>query len=554
MEEEIPESKKIKLPSSDYVRFRLDTNSFSLSDADEGNSLVSFYPDTSSTYDRLMSTTNPIKRAIIRVGYQYKEQIKNIPWVRRNAFKLKAQYLSEVSKPVRDFSPILSLNGHDFLGKLYQLSFGRDIDVDGLNYWSRELIGGAPKEAVVYAVTKSKEYTGAPIRNIDQYRNAYYRYKAKKALKKTPILGWLIKFIQMPSQFEKSLIETNLRHFEIRSEIQQSNYSLQESLKSNELQLQSGLEDLESKLEDLESKLGNLESKLENLENGHVPLMEKMITDAHRKIDEMAVVSNKILATPIPVISGFPGGVNVIQTPRFILGVPSEEWRLGAFLARYGGFEFGSEKVFESLLKPGMVVIDLGANLGVYTILALQKGCEVHSFEPTPRIFNLLEENIAVNGFEPSGKAHTYQLAITDHIGDLTFYGFSAKSGHNSIYKNVESDYEVKVKSDTLDHVLGDLHQIDFIKMDIEGAELAALNGMTNILNANPDLKIIMEFGPENMVAASVDPSVVIDWLRSRGFSWKVINEQSGELEDWTDSQLLGAFSVNLLLQRSFNG
>ena len=150
------------------------------------------------------------------------------------------------------------------------------------------------------------------------------------------------------------------------------------------------------------------------------------------------------------------------------------------YLSQTGHFEAGSEQFFEACLRPGMTVLDLGANLGMYTLRALRKGCRVFSYEPTPRTCRLLQQNIKVNGFLESGRSH------------VVFFEIPGMCGHNSIYEEDRETRSITVPTVTLESQIEEIGRGDVIKMDIEGAEYRALLGMRRLLEGNPQVQILM--------------------------------------------------------------
>ncbi len=282
-------------------------------------------------------------------------------------------------------------------------------------------------------------------------------------------------------------------------------------------------------------------------------LNTSIATSSSKKLDELPEFINGNSVKSKTVISGFPGGVTSVYADDFVFGVPSEEWGLAAWLSLYGHFEYGSETLFEKLIKPGMTVLDVGANLGIYTLRALRAGCEVYSYEPTPSTYNILLNNIKANGFAETGRSHAFNLAVSDKEGTAEFCVIDGICGQsNSFYSsdNIDIKEKIQVRTAVLDELLSDVPKIDFIKMDIEGAEYAALIGMKKLLSKNPNVKILMEFAPCHMVRANVKPEAMLELIKELGFNYYSIDERTGELCDTNDQTLLECSSENLLLTK----
>jgi len=128
--------------------------------------------------------------------------------------------------------------------------------------------------------------------------------------------------------------------------------------------------------------------------------------------------------------------------------------------------------------RPGWNIIDLGANKGFFASWALTKSptSRVHCYEPDPRNFRALQENI-----KPfAGAATTHQTAIGASAGSLTLFRLAGRAGQNSVFRSRaesrgEIVAEITVKVIALADLLGDLGEVDLLKIDVEGAEYGIL-------------------------------------------------------------------------------
>ncbi len=147
------------------------------------------------------------------------------------------------------------------------------------------------------------------------------------------------------------------------------------------------------------------------------------------------------------------------------------------------------------VLAPGEVFWDVGANLGYFTLLAavcLRNTGQVVAFEPGPRTFERLTENISLN---PFGNILTCRVAVTDREGEAVLYHDQGSAdGRANLYRpgpdQTESD---RVRTVTLDgwRRQEGLAEPDFIKLDVEGAELAALTGAEETLATGRPLLLV---------------------------------------------------------------
>lgn len=160
-----------------------------------------------------------------------------------------------------------------------------------------------------------------------------------------------------------------------------------------------------------------------------------------------------------------------------------------------GGHELLTTEIFKKEVKQGDIVLDLGANIGYYSLLASRlvgKGGRVYAFEPDPTNFRLLLKNIELN-------KHTNivptQKAVSNRAGKIKLFLDEKDTGAHTIFQPNENSKYIEIESVTLDDFFQDKrHPINIIKMDIEGAEMAALSGMRRLIEENRDLKMFVEF------------------------------------------------------------
>lgn len=127
------------------------------------------------------------------------------------------------------------------------------------------------------------------------------------------------------------------------------------------------------------------------------------------------------------------------------------------------------------------VVLDLGANMGSFSVYAVSKGCIPYAFEPTPESIEIVKKHSELNG----GRINIEPYAVADKCGETALYLNSYSSGGNSIALGGGSKSNcIMVKTITVDEFvdLARLERVDFIKADIEGAERLMLQGAQDTL------------------------------------------------------------------------
>ncbi len=186
--------------------------------------------------------------------------------------------------------------------------------------------------------------------------------------------------------------------------------------------------------------------------------------------------------------------------------------------------EEATTKLFKDLVNPGDVIIDLGANIGYFTLLAAKlvgpRG-KIFAFEPEPLNFRYLVKNIKINKL---GNVSAFQKAVSNKEGYTDLFVCGYDSGHHTI--NQESGIEayrrsrsgetrkIKIETVTLDNFLREkTTAVNVMKVDIEGAENLALEGARRILEQNRSIKIFLEFFPLLIKKMGSSPENLIDTM-----------------------------------------
>lgn len=193
----------------------------------------------------------------------------------------------------------------------------------------------------------------------------------------------------------------------------------------------------------------------------------------------------------------------------------------------FGTYEISETEIFKSCLKPGMTVVDVGANIGYYTVmaaLAIGNNGHVIAYEPAPENFSFLKSNISLNKLS---NVIAVQKALSDHSGIETLYLTENNKGTHSFANNRKVKKSITVPTDTLDNSLEKMgtEHVDIIKMDVEGAEPMVISGMDKTLSQNPDVIIFMEFYPLAITRLGHKPIDLLDKLSRRGFHIWIIDE-----------------------------
>lgn len=191
-------------------------------------------------------------------------------------------------------------------------------------------------------------------------------------------------------------------------------------------------------------------------------------------------------------------------------------------------------------VKKGDVVLDIGANIGYYTLIfadLVGETGKVYAFEPDPTNFEILVKNIEVNGFKniiPVNKA------VTNTPGIISFYINKRNTGDNRIVDFEGSGKKIEVESVALDDYFSDYKgSVNFIKMDIQGAEGLALDGMKKLIERNRKIKIISEFWPIEMGKNAVKSIYLLKYFKENDFDFYEVFENSNDIMKTSAEELI---------------
>lgn len=212
-------------------------------------------------------------------------------------------------------------------------------------------------------------------------------------------------------------------------------------------------------------------------------------------------------------------------------------------------------------MRPGDIVIDGGSNVGFFALLAatrLRGSGSVFAFEPDPKTFSLLQQNIRHNGFESTIRAE--QLALTDREGTLNFAVNSEEPMLSSLVPAMgNSAGSISVRGARLDTFLArtGLERADVIKLDLEGAEPMALEGAGAALRTSRML--IFEANEPQLEQLGVDPVALVKRTAQAGDFDTIlfIDERSEKVCSWAPRAFEEALSdykfINVVCTRSTN-
>jgi FkbM family methyltransferase len=246
----------------------------------------------------------------------------------------------------------------------------------------------------------------------------------------------------------------------------------------------------------------------------------QQITSSHNERKAVYLGNNTILTKTIHGHKIYLDANDLSLTPHLILDGYWESWITNFFM---------------SIVKEGMTVLDIGANVGYYTLLAASAvgpNGKVFSFEANKKISDLVFFSSHVNGF--NDRVTVINKAVFSEETELEFKIYDRYKGSSGIFETQEKAtlfHDIVrteiVKTITLDSYFANDTKIDLIKIDAEGAEPFIFKGAARVLKNNPNLKIIMEFAPSTLnsnIGTAID---FFEGFIKMGYIISKINEDS---------------------------
>lgn len=259
-----------------------------------------------------------------------------------------------------------------------------------------------------------------------------------------------------------------------------------------------------------------------------------------------------------------PKGIIEFSVLGHRLFADSRDTGMVPYLLEQNIYEPFETELFEASVAPGDVVVDIGANIGYYTLIAARKAGSdgaVFAFEPETGNHSLLLKNIAANGYQ---NVSVVKKGLAEKPGKLSLHRDSKNlaaatlSAHNAPTRASSAE---EIELVTLDDYFREsplLTKIRLIKMDTQGAEGLIVRGGASVFSL-PGLTVFMEFWPYGMRNMGTDPEAHLSLLRSYGFSISLIDEKTRSLRSISDAELMqicasekdGKQHVNLLLKKN---
>ena len=183
--------------------------------------------------------------------------------------------------------------------------------------------------------------------------------------------------------------------------------------------------------------------------------------------------------------------------------------------------------ILRRYVKPGFTVLDIGANIGFYTRILSDltgRGGHVFSFEPDRINFSHLKANCSA-----LPNVTLVNKAVSEKDGALKIYKSPMLNVDHRTYPVDHYESVEEIDCIALDSFFSGGRRIDFVKIDIQGFEMSAFEGMKGLLEANPQVHILSEFWPYGLQKAGRSTKEFLQFFFDRGFTVNLVTENGFE-------------------------
>lgn len=222
-----------------------------------------------------------------------------------------------------------------------------------------------------------------------------------------------------------------------------------------------------------------------------------------------------------------PVTIDLVGLPKFRMETHGKaDDVISTAIEDWGNWEGSGTAIVLQLLRGETDFIDIGANLGWYTLVAahalLGRG-HVHSFEPEPANLARLKANVALNGLQ---NVTINGYALSDRPGSATLHLNDVNLGDHSLFAMGCRPGSVTVRLGRLDDYHGrELKRPLVIKLDVQGSEIDVLEGARTLLETHPyEIVLFCEVAPATLGAAGRSVSELIAVLDGFGFAGAVVD------------------------------
>jgi FkbM family methyltransferase len=222
------------------------------------------------------------------------------------------------------------------------------------------------------------------------------------------------------------------------------------------------------------------------------------------------------------------------HAPGVRMEVPKTREAMYDSIALLGVYEPELTRLVLALARHGGRMIDIGANVGYFTLLwaAANPDNEVVALEPSPLVAPYLERNVRANGF--AGRVEIRQCAASSTGGTARFSTLCDEAtGWGRLAGHQDEAAVLDVPTERLDSIVGADERISFVKIDVEGAEASVLEGASALLTSKRIENVYVEINRPGARALKHPETHALELLRAAGYRLRQLSRPAKQIEDW---------------------
>jgi FkbM family methyltransferase len=224
----------------------------------------------------------------------------------------------------------------------------------------------------------------------------------------------------------------------------------------------------------------------------------------------------------------------------------------------YSKFKLKNDKseieLLKKIIKPGDYILDIGSNIGFYANILSSftgKTGKVYCFEPDSKNFSYLQKNT-----KDVSNIVLFNNAVSDKKDIIKVYKSKLLNVDHRTYPVNNYDSIEEIAAISIDELIEEkvIEKVNFIKIDIQGYEITAFNGMKHLLSTNNQIKIVAEYWPHGFKRAGSSAIAFFDFFDALGYTFYLIDDK--DLSKITKEYIVTnndkpfEFSFNVLIQK----
>ncbi len=260
-------------------------------------------------------------------------------------------------------------------------------------------------------------------------------------------------------------------------------------------------------------------------DNNILPVWLNLLGRCHRRF-KLVQIAKKILYRSGIDLNRFISGHQYIERIKIYSGLPIAlhlDDHIDNIIWWNGYYEKHPTRIFLKLTNPGDCVVDVGANIGYYSVLAASRigsAGKIFAFEPVLSIYQRLLENVSeLKNIKPE------KVACGNTTGEIKIYVADDTCSAGSRISQPIENHPLKIETVPIIKLDNELmgEKVDLLKIDVEGYETEVLRGAVKLIRTNPQIKIFIEISKKLLEMAGSSPEEIFNLLTGLGLQpWKV--------------------------------